>query len=193
MQESSGNPRDAARGSPQRLSQKKEVLSGSYASQALNTTQVVCCASPHRQNSESRILQTRWGSGQSRPRVGSGAEARKAGLPRCTPRSAAGWRERMREARRATQTARSRRASAQSILQHPAAPRGPRLPPSSSPMRARSRPLHRLPRTPINKAPLRAPCSETARWAARRNGTFSSSSNDFDHAKLHSILAKLTR
>lgn len=65
--------------------------------------------------------------------------------------------------------------------------------PHSSPMQTRSHPFDKLPRTPINKMLLSSPCSEIARWAVHRNGTFSSSSNDFDHAKLHSILAKLTR
>ena len=65
--------------------------------------------------------------------------------------------------------------------------------PRSSPMQTRTHPFNKLPRTPINKTLLISPCSEIAGWAAHRNGTFRSSSNDFDHAKLHSILAKLSR
>ena len=65
--------------------------------------------------------------------------------------------------------------------------------PHSSPMQTRSHPFNKLPRTPINKTLLISPCSEIAGWAAHRNGTFRSSSNGFDHAKLHSILAKLSR
>lgn len=65
--------------------------------------------------------------------------------------------------------------------------------PRSSPTQMRSHPFNKLPRTPINKPLLISPFSEIARRAVHHNGTFSSSSNDFDRAKLHSTPAKLTR